>query len=439
MRIVTPSPTAMRGGVKAGMTLASARALLPSLLAIEGDKVADQQALLALASWAQIFGPFVCVYDEQSIAIEVSGSEHLYGDKIGMAHAAMRGLAKLGYHGDAAIATTPRAANVMAQTGVAEISLAPTHTLALDGHTLDGLASLGISTIGDLLKLPRNTLAARFGDLLPRRIAELLGDVQEELVPVGKDSSLIECMEFDPPTEDGSSLAFIMKRLVDRIAERLLGMGLGAKLLVLNLHDEERHVETIIVRAAQPMNEARGLLLLLTTKLEHLRESRRIVQVELEVTEHAPSQSRHYGLFEPKPRRDTESFTVLIDRLSARLGVNNVCRAELVEDYRPNRDWCPLPVLEGGNAAVIPITLPIRPTLLLTEPYPMAVQMLDNHPAIIDGQKVITAHGPERIACGWSDGGIKRDYWRVMLGDGRWFWLFRDEMSGQFFQHGEFV
>lgn len=69
----------------------------------------------------------------------------------------------------------------------------------------------------------------------------------------------------------------------------------------------------------------------------------------------------------------------------------------------------------------------------------MAVQMLDNHPAIIDGQKVITAHGPERIACGWSDGGIKRDYWRVMLGDGRWFWLFRDEMSGQFFQHGEFV
>jgi protein ImuB len=52
---------------------------------------------------------------------------------------------------------------------------------------------------------------------------------------------------------------------------------------------------------------------------------------------------------------------------------------------------------------------------------------------------VARCRGPERIETGWwRERHVQRDYYAVETTGGRWFWVFRERTSGDWYIHGAF-
>ena len=67
----------------------------------------------------------------------------------------------------------------MKQQALADL---PVAALRLPQPILERLEALGLYTIGDVLRLPRETLASRFGVILPGRLDQALGLLPETFV-----------------------------------------------------------------------------------------------------------------------------------------------------------------------------------------------------------------------------------------------------------------
>lgn len=419
-----------------GQALGNVRAAMPGLVAVECGAEADREAQCLVADWARGFGPVVALYGDDAVMVEVGGSAHLFGGEDAMALAARRGLARLGFMGRVTVAGTPRAAHALALAGregawaacrfpepvegrQAETPAAPVpfdklrdtgavarsapsslplSTLSLDGETLQALGAFGLRTVGDVLRLPREGLPSRLGGTLVRRLDELTGAAEEPLDLYVPEAGMCERVAFDTPIDDGQTLLFVVKRMVDRMAERLAGSGTGALSLRLSLRMEssggghscpptpnsessrKSHIRPhqrrdaigtpkapckvdrsvhppstlhLDVRAAEPMCDGRALMLLLSARLDALEldDSHRIEGMDLHVTGRGPLAARSRGLFDGKPRRDHGQLADLLARLTARIGSDGVSRAVLTEDRRPAKAWRAVPFLEGDELA----------------------------------------------------------------------------------------
>jgi protein ImuB len=69
-----------------------------------------------------------------------------------------------------ALAHTAKAVIVPDGEEAVALSPLPVSALRLPPTALERLEALGLFAIGDVLKLPRETLASRFGEILPRRL-----------------------------------------------------------------------------------------------------------------------------------------------------------------------------------------------------------------------------------------------------------------------------
>src|SRR5258706_9828173 len=76
--VVTMCLKARAQGIRAGLSLAQARALCPRLVYAEHDAARDAKALEALARWMMRFTPTVQVA-EGGIFLDVTGTQRLYG------------------------------------------------------------------------------------------------------------------------------------------------------------------------------------------------------------------------------------------------------------------------------------------------------------------------------------------------------------------------
>lgn len=512
VRIASLSPTASALGVSAGMTLASARALVPELSASPLDADADRQALEGLGLWAQWLGPFVALYQHDALLIEVGGSAHLHGGELAAMREAQAKLAAMGYQAQAACADTPRAAWALA--GMAELlsgdltgeaggqrsdsesnsdrstrarcttqqeldaflellkrkrnegadqkadesaesshapryaalsaprhqtaqALArlPVEALGLSEATLESLEDFGVRTLQHLLGLGRSQLASRFDRELSSRIAELLGETPESLEILRDDAPLAEEMRFEQPLDDG--LHFVLKQLCDRLGEALAGAASGTRELKLSFFHEDADATHHSVRASEAIGNAKGLLLLLTTYLESHPPTRAITGARLAADAPEALRTRDADLFTGRQRARSEGVHDLLDRLSARLGSSQVTRLELLENHQPELAWRSAPVL-GAKSARVTHELKLRPLRVFADPVPVVVHLRDHEPASLNRHRLLQVEGPERLGGNWWSDSFARDYYRVELDNGEWYWIYRDRVTGSFYWQGVF-
>ncbi|MHC4091341.1 MAG: Y-family DNA polymerase, partial [Planctomycetota bacterium] len=176
VRVVGGDARAMRAGIGVGMTLAEARALAPSLIARKYDPDADRAALESLAIWADRFSPYVHLEGENTLLLDMTGSQRLFPDEEALLRRVTDGVVELGYTARAALADTPGAARALSHVHGADLIVAPpgrtaaavaplpVTALRIDGDAVAALRSLGVETIEALLHLPRSSLGSRFGD-----------------------------------------------------------------------------------------------------------------------------------------------------------------------------------------------------------------------------------------------------------------------------------
>jgi protein ImuB len=297
------------------------------------------------------------------------------------------------------------------------------------------LREMGITTIGEILRLPRAGFARRFGRECLEDLDRASGRLPDPQRVYQAPQKLCWAADFETELIDRQILATAIESgvesLVCDLRERQAEVSeIGIDLLHLHGPDTRECVQFV-----EPVHGQARLLAPLLVHLETVALTRPITGLRLQTGVLLPMECAAARLLvdiEDGPAAGVSPFA-LIECLRGRLGLDAVCGIELLAEHRPERAWNRLthglmqvesnPVLPSHRAAE-------RPLWLL--PWPRSL----NRPACIPE----TISGPERIESGWWDGmDVRRDYYVTRTEDGERWWVFRDCETEQWYLHGFFA
>lgn len=446
-------------GLRPGMALAQAQAMVPGLVVADADPAGDAAARERLAAWCLRLSPLTAP-DADGVWIDATGCAHLHGGEAGLLRALLDRLAADGIAARAAIADTPGAAHALARyssmavapPGGAPAALAPlpVAALRLGEDEVALLRRLGLDTIGALAALPRAPLARRLGAGVVRRLDQALGRVAEPITPVVPPDTPQARLAFPEPLLTAESFFAVITRLVRRVCRALECAGLGARQLDLLFERVDGSVQAVRIGTARASRDVRHLARLLEERVETVDPGLGVEAMRLVAS---LADTLAYTQTANLAAEAEADIAALVDRLANRLGADRVWRAAPVESDVPERAVRRVPAVAPPTGAAWPAWP--RPVRLLDPPQPVdTASMLPDHPPAAftwrrHRHRIRRADGPERIPGEWwrrdSELGAVRDYWAVEDEVGRRFWLYRrgdgqDSTTGdlRWFVHGVF-
>lgn len=415
-QVVVAASTAAAGrGIRPGLTLAQARALCADVEHEEHDPAGDAVALEALARWMIRFSPFVSVDAGQpeevghehfghGLWIDLTGTDRLHGRPQRVVDAIWSSLRRWGVSAHLAVAPTPGAAWAMTfpplpggeRAGVrGEItenerrSFAvegipphpdplplgereiPVHALRLPADALAALHHLGIRTVAQLCRLPRDELPSRFGPALLTRLDQALGLIEEPLVPVQPVAPIVAARRWDEPVESLELIWPVAKELIARLAAQLLRRGHGAREFSATLRLAQGEPIERTIRLSRPSRDEKKLFDLLQRAVErsvghqpaesiratpepalksHIAHRKSqipsdlsaldhngFVAIRLEITRSQPVAAEQITLGGGEEFAGEVELADLVERLRVRGGDRHVARVRPVESYVPER------------------------------------------------------------------------------------------------------
>lgn len=443
-------PRARALGLRPGLSLAQARALVPGLTVAPHEPHRDRVVLMHLARWAYRFSPAVEPVEPGTLLLDITGCQRLFGGEEAIARQAVTGLARRGFQARGAVADTVGAAYALAVTGPAPLGVVPPGqasawlaplppaALRVTPAVVEKLDAVGVRSIGDLLMLPRSSLPARFGTELVLRLQQALGEVWEGVTPHRPAEPPHARCSFESALTDYSGVVAVVEQLLKEVLSPLRLRALAARRVECVLHYERAAPRLVAVGLMRATHDHRHVAELLRQRLEQVDLAPGVVGVALIARQVSRGPGQQGGLFEPPRTGEDEALGNLIDRLAACLGHEALVRPQLVDDHQPERafryalaaDTRCEPESNGDVPSVH--VLARRPVRLL--PRPVLTRVVVERPGgapmlfVYRGReyRVVRAEGPERLETGWWRGpDIRRDYFRVTADTGEQFWLFR--------------
>jgi protein ImuB len=313
------------------------------------EEAATRAALLECAG---AFSPRVedlCARSNRSeflCAIDIAGTEKLFGPAGVLAQALLRRVRALGVIASAAVSSNFEAAICHArgrptQTAVipagsegAELAPLPIAVLELSEEHAETFALWGIRALGALAALPEKELVARLGQE-GRRLRQLArGELPHLLVPREPEFRLEERMELDTPVELLESLLFVVGVMLEQLILRATARVLALASVTVTLRLEGGAVHTRTVRPALPSNDRAMWIKLLHLDLEAHPPQGAIVGLVL-CAEPGSTSKVQLGLFSPQlpePMR----LDATLARIRAIVGEDCVGRPVLMDMHRPD-------------------------------------------------------------------------------------------------------
>ncbi len=452
-------------GLRPGMAVSKAQALVPGLEIRPAVPEADLQSLERLALWVmQRFSPIVAVDAPDGIVIDSTGADHLHGGEAALLKALLGRLTLSGVAARAAIADTWGAAHALARWNADPVFIAapgarvpvlsplPLEALRLSGLVSVGLRDLGFACIGDLIGQPRAPLTRRFGPDLCRRLDQALGLASEPIEPIRPADLISVRRAFAEPIAAAETIARYIGKLVVTLCAAMEERGLGARRLDLLCHRVDSRIETVRIGLAMPLRDPKRLTRLLSDRIETIAPGFGIEIMSLTAVLAEPLAAKLAAsslIAAPVP-----DLSGLIDTLTNRVGARAVYRIAPVASDVPERSLERVPALAADTGAGWPDHWP-RPSRLL--PHPELIEtmaLLPDHPPNWFSwrgvrRRVHRADGPERIFGEWwkrdAELAAVRDYFRIEDEAGERFWIFRagdgeDAATGshRWFLHGIF-
>ena len=392
-------------GVRVGLALAEARSLVPEAEVQAFDAAESARALRLLALWCSRFSPTVGIDPtptqmlpaaiaegpvRDGLLLDITGAAHLFGGEHLMVTEIHQRLRRLGVANRVALADTVGAAWALARYGEGVMTIVPgeearsqkpearrrepnglfeqaeagrlyevierlpIEALRLDEQTCGQLRLVGIEAVGELMKLPRGQVAARYGAIALLRMDQMMGRVVELIEPVRPEAQFVAARALGEAGNGGSGLmdwdavaAHTRETLLDLCAQ-LEKQERGVRTLQLTL---KRADATPVVRTlalARASRQIKHLFTLLQIQLQGLRprgnEAQHLALAETQLT-FSIEEVRLEALWTTRlPHRqqeafaaatDEEDFEALLDTLSARLGAERVLGAAPVDGYLP--------------------------------------------------------------------------------------------------------
>ncbi len=319
---------------------------------------AAQQAMCAAAAQQAIcaislgFTPRVTLCGN-AVVLEVSGSLRLFGGLLKLA-AMLEAKIHAFFKNNSLVAQLIRAQAATSLIAIGRLHLLrsgqkipervadmPMHTLAATHPHLAVLERTGCRTWGDLLKLPREGVARRFGAPLLAALDQARGALPEAYVWRVLPERFEQKIELDALVIHAPALMAGVNLLLVQLHAWLLGRQSGLCALQLVWHlDKRRDVPPtgeLTVRTAQPAQDLRHVARLIAERLNQERLAAPVHSITLASLEtvslHNAALATASLLIEPK--QQGTSSTQFIERLSARLGPASVQVWQAQADHRP--------------------------------------------------------------------------------------------------------
>ncbi|SFC55689.1 protein ImuB [Polaromonas sp. OV174] len=414
------------------------------------DSAAVQRAVACIALGLT---PRVALLDE-AVLLEVSGSLRLFGGLVRLMQLLERRLLDF-FESNKAVALIQRAQGATSLIALGRLRMKiesseseppaalrqrvadlPMHTLSAARPHLGVLERIGCRSWDDLLRLPRDGVARRFGAELLAALDRARGSVPDNYDWQVLPEQFEEKLELDTLVSHGQSLMAGAERLLLHLQAWLLGRQSGLSALRLTWHLDQRRFQSddvpptgeLEIRTAQPAQDLRHVARLIAEHLAQQKLPAPVHSLSLQslVTERLADAAAATASLLMAERKQGDSALELVERLSARLGAANVQAWQAAADHRPERmqRWVnaqsAIQSIAGGARLIRagglkglknPVSGETRadalyPTWLLPEP--LKLQVLRDSP-LYQGTLVRLA-GPQRLeASGWLMSGEAND------------------------------
>ena len=452
---------------------------------VPGAEATLVDAHAAWTWWALQFTPLVARV-ESALVIEVSGSERLFGGSDALLAQLLKPnwpLALVKYaQGATSLIAYGRLQCASSATdgddghgGDAARNLTadalPLPTLAAARAHLPTLARLGLTNWGQLRALPRGGLVRRFGAGLVDALDCAYGQRAEVYPWLTLPDVFDAPLELLSSADNASALLFGARRLLAQLQlwlrarqRGVLGLELLWELDVRRsnaLHVDAHHTGggqgRLVLRTAQPTQDIQHLARLLGEQLSQVTLPAPVLHLRLRSLQTQSMAGESISLL-PDDVRHGDSLHQLLERLSARLGPQQVRRATLHADHRPERmqHWhaaTELPLAgigkelmfaaKSGATYAVPTgasglndlndsaRMALYPSWLLATPLRLTTHQ--GSPQYEGGPLALVA-GPQRLEAGWLDGPAHcaiRDYYVARSTVAGLVWVYCERLGAQ--------
>ncbi|MFC4169039.1 Y-family DNA polymerase [Teichococcus aestuarii] len=445
-------------GLQPGQAVADAQAIHPGLLLFEASPAADAALLTRLALWAMRFTPLAAVDGTDGLMLDVTGVAGLFGGEAALLAAVERSFAAGGYRVRGAIAGAPGTAAALAsaagapcllpgEAGPEILPAVPLAALGLPPATLQGLARLGLHSLGDALRQPRAPLARRFGRPLLDALDDATGARPRPIHPLRPLPDFMALRDLLEPITTRPAIDRVLAVLLDELCAALAAAGQGARQWVLRAFRVDRAVQELAIGTGTASHSPAHLARLFALKLDRLMPELGFERMVLEATGTEPLAHRQAPLHTgpEEAGADLTALAELLDRAAPRVALS---RPLPLDSHWPEYAAAPaapqaVPVVPTGWGG------PIRPVRLLAEPLPVTVTMEEPGGVplqLLQGtrrHRVLAALGPERLEPEWWGEDAHRparDYYRLQTAEGPRLWVCRlreGAAAPRWFLHGE--
>ncbi len=457
------SPLAIKGGVCEGMPVSEAKSLLRGsgrFAIFEHDWEQDVTGLETLSDSLEEFSPVVGLETidskefkrgrrPNSLFLDVTGLAHLFGDETQLARQLLLHCDGLGYLPRIAIADTVGEAWGLARYAAGHhfsetrqplvmpisknrdeiaddlIRQLPVESLRLDSVVIDTLFQLGIENLGQLLRLSRDELAMRLGDVIHRRLDQFSGKIEEPIVARRKPTEFVAEQILDYPTSHRETIEVVVGRLVCRLCEQLRAGQQGALEWWLRLKCQKGAAIEFQVNLFQPTAETAQVMPLIAMQLEqalapvtrrsskkkkpgknskfkavsgtkkqskekglqsvgelrddsnwrtgegedfHRYTTTSVQEVTVSVNSHVVLVQEQRQLFDENPRLDRQALSHLINRLANRVGPENVVYPALLSGAQPEYAYRLRPLVDPNRQRRRRKSKPVRQSHMQARP-----------------------------------------------------------------------
>lgn len=451
-RVLLACSIASAAGIQAGQSANAALALLPTLRIEERSILREQQAVERLATWLEQFTSVVCIAGRDVLLLEIAGSLRLYGGLPCLRQQVAAGLQQQGFAAALSIAPTPLAATWLARAGrracvrePANIARVlrdlPLSCLDWPVAICDSMRAMGVTRVGDCLRLPREGFARRFGVQRLLELDRALGRLPDPRASWRAPERFCADYEMTEEQSDREILLAVCHELLLSLERFLLARQLGTQQLRFSFFHLRAAATQVFLGGAEFERHAGHWSELLRIRFERELLPEPVIAVRLQAgrSQALPAASGRLAL-QAKPGGSGRRYSMsqLVERLAARMGYQAVQNVATVAEHRPQRAWR---VHGLPGSAVVTRLAAIRrklrrPLWMLPEPTMLSAE--HGHP-LLQG-RLILLEGPERLETGWwDDDGIARDYYTAVNPQGLRVWVFRNRNhTPAWYLHGFF-
>ncbi|RJF98428.1 Y-family DNA polymerase [Noviherbaspirillum saxi] len=441
-RVIAASPQAHRGGICIGMRRAGAQAMCPSATLHERDHLREREVLDGITLALLQYTPEVALGERGSLLLDVTASLRAFGGRRALCRLVRHSVGILGLTPQLGMAPTAQGAWLLAcrerkelpahrrvvcmESMTRRLDTLPCTLLPQTWPYLEWLDGIGCRSFADLRKLPRAGLQRRCDKSVLDALDRAYGQAPELFDWIQAPKSFSAKLELPDRIEHAEAVLFAAHRLLLQLTGWLVTQQLAVSRFVLQLEHERGRAAIpptpIEIALAEPAWHEEHLTRLLKERLGRIELAAPVIAVRLEIARVTAMLPPTESLF-PEPGSIPMDYHRLLELLTARLGEQNVLAPAPRADHRPEicNGWVPTAAPSPPSTAVT--HLADRPFWLLLQPVELMVR--EDRPFY--GSPLRLVKGPERIECGWWDGGlIMRDYFIAQGETSTLYWIYQE-------------